>query len=504
MRKQSLLRRCAALSFSCIAGAAMAAQPPASPQAAPKPQPATAAKPTTKPRGLAINNQPRTGDLDAMLKRKMVRVLVPYGRTLYFNDKGQEKGITAETVRDFERYLNRKYVKDKRPVTVYLIPSTRDRMFKQVAAGVGDIAAGNLTVTETRLQTVDFVAPDKQKTMDELVVTGPKAPQLRTLDDLSGKTVHVRFATSYYESMVALNKRFAAAGKAPMILKRLPDALEDEDKLEMLNAGLLDIGVVDDWRAKMWAQVLPKITVHEDLKLREGGKVGWAVRKGSPQLQAAILDFYQTQLLDQGVMAYRLAQYMKRIKQIQDPTDTGDWRRFESTLAVFRTYGAKYNFDPLMLAAQGYQESRLDQNAKSQVGAVGVMQVMPATGKELSVGDIHQLEANIHAGTKYMDQLMTKYFQDAKFDEVNRPLFAFAAYNAGPGRIQQMRKEAGKRGLDPDKWFNNVEVVTAEKVGIETTTYVRNIYKYYVAYKLILAAEAEKQKALQQVTPQKT
>jgi len=157
-----------------------------------------------------------------------------------------------------------------------------------------------------------------------------------------------------------------------------------------------------------------------------------------------------------------------------------------------------------MLAAQGYQESRLDQNAKSQVGAVGVMQVMPATGKELSVGDIHQLEANIHAGTKYMDQLMTKYFQDAKFDEVNRPLFAFAAYNAGPGRIQQMRKEAGKRGLDPDKWFNNVEVVTAEKVGIETTTYVRNIYKYYVAYKLILAAEAEKQKALQQVTPQKT
>ena len=148
-----------------------------------------------------------------------------------------------------------------------------------------------------------------------------------------------------------------------------------------------------------------------------------------------------------------------------------------------------------MLAAQGYQESQLNQNAKSHVGAIGIMQVMPATGAELKVGDIAVAENNVHAGTKYMDQLMTKYFQDAKFSESNRPLFAFASYNAGPGRISQMRKEAAKRGLDPDKWFNNVEIVTAEKVGIETTTYVRNIYKYYVAYSLMLATRTEQSEA---------
>ena len=197
-----------------------------------------------------------------------------------------------------------------------------------------------------------------------------------------------------------------------------------------------------------------------------------------------------------------MAQYHRRIKQIKDPTGSADWKRFEHTLALFDKYGAKYGFDPLMLAAQGYQESPLDQNAKSHVGAIGIMQIMPATGAELKVGDIKIAEPNIHAGAKYMDQLMTRYFPDAKFDEANRSLFAFAAYNAGPGNIAQMRKEAEKRGLDPDKWFNNVEIVTAEKVGIETTTYVRNIYKYYVAYKLMLDME-EQRKAREQVAPGK-
>jgi membrane-bound lytic murein transglycosylase MltF len=157
-----------------------------------------------------------------------------------------------------------------------------------------------------------------------------------------------------------------------------------------------------------------------------------------------------------------------------------------------------------MLAAQGYQESTLDHGAKSHVGAIGIMQIMPATGAALKVGDITVLEPNIHAGAKYMDQLMTKYFPDAKFSEFDRPLFAFASYNAGPGNISRMRKEAEKRGLDPDKWFNNVEVVTAEKIGLETTTYVRNIYKYYAAYKLILDAHEAQRKARETVAPGKS
>jgi membrane-bound lytic murein transglycosylase MltF len=452
-------------------------------------------------RALSTALKPWKGDFDQMVERRLVRVLVPYNRTLYFSDKGTERGLTAETVRDFERYINKKYRTDKRPITVLIVPTPRDKLIAEVAAGIGDIAAGNLTVTEARLREVDFYSPDDQKLHDEIVVTGPNAPKLAALEDLAGKTVSVRPSSSYFESLTALSRRFASEKKAPIDIQRLPDALEDEDILEMVNAGLLSIVVVDDWKANLWSQILPNISVHQDLVVRSGAKIGWAIRKGSPQLAAAIEDFRKNFLVKQGVSAYRIAQYMKRFKQITNPTRGEDEQRFEAIRVLFYEYGDKYGFDPVMLAAQGYQESRLDQDAKSHVGAVGVMQVMPATGKELGVGDIKQVGPNIHAGAKYMDQLMTRYFKDANFDEQNRSLFAFAAYNAGPGRIQQMRSLARERGLNPDVWFNNVEIVTAEKVGMETTTYVRNIYKYYVAYKLAMEARETQRKAREQVAP---
>jgi len=311
--------------------------------------------------------------------------------------------------------------------------------------------------------------------------------------------VHVRKASSYYESLTALDGRLKAAGKPGVDLRLVPDALEDEDMMEMANAGLIDVLVVDDWKARLWARILPRIRVLDGVVAREGGQIGWAIRKGSPGLAAAIRDFDANDARKRHLNTYRLKQSTTRVKEIQDPTRSADWKRFEKTLAIFRKYGDRYGFDPLMLAAQGYQESGLDQNAHSAVGAIGVMQLMPDTGAEMKVGDIHVMESNIHAGTKYMDVLMTRYFPDAHFSEGNRPLFAFASYNAGAGRISSMRAQASKRGLDPDKWFNNVELVVAEKVGIETTTYVRNIYKYYVSYKLTLEAEAERRKALEEV-----
>jgi membrane-bound lytic murein transglycosylase MltF len=457
--------------------------------------------PTAQPgRQLSLENEPRTGDFDALLERRLIRVLVPYSRTLYFVDKGRERGLTADLVHDFETYLNRKYAKrlGKRPVTVMLIPTTRDRLLPGVIEGVGDIAAGNLTATDERRQIVDFVAPTDQKPMRELVVTGPGAPPIATFEDLSGKTVHVRAATSYQPHVLALNQRLIAAGKAPVQVVDLPAALEDEDVLEMLNAGLIDVTVVDDWKARMWAQVLPKIKIREDLALGTEGYPGWAVRKNSPQLLVVMMDFYK-HAWRLSSRETRLAQYFKRIKQISNNTQGAAGKRFAATVQLFETYGTKYQFDPLMLAAQGYQESRLQQDARSHVGAIGVMQIMPATGKELAVGDIHRIEPNIHAGAKYMDRLMTRYFQDAKFDETERSLFAFASYNAGPSRIARLRQLAIERGLDGDQWFNNVELVVAEKVGIETTTYVRNIYKYYVAYKLVAAAQQAADRARESV-----
>jgi membrane-bound lytic murein transglycosylase MltF len=310
--------------------------------------------------------------------------------------------------------------------------------------------------------------------------------------------VHVRASSSYHESLVALNARFIAEGKPEMKLQLVPDALEDEDMMEMANAGVIDILVVDDWKARTWAQILPRLQV-SDVALRKGGQVGWAIRKDSPLLAAAIRDFDAGYGRTQASYEYRLKQTMRRVRQINDPTQSADYKRFQQTLSLFQRYGDRYGFDPLMLAAQGYQESQLDQSARSQVGAIGVMQLMPSTGEQMRVGDIRITEPNIHAGAKYLDQLMSVYFPDAHFSAGNRPLFAFAAYNAGPGNIARMRTEAQKRGLDPDKWFNNVELVVADKIGIETTTYVRNIYKYYVTYKLTLEAQETRRKALEEM-----
>jgi membrane-bound lytic murein transglycosylase MltF len=440
-------------------------------------------------RRLRVAAQRFTGDFDAMLERRIIRVAAPYSRSLFYIDKGRERGIGAELVRDFERWLNQKYAKQlgKRPLTIYLGAITRDRLLPDLSAGLFDIAIGNLTVTEAREKVVDFVAPDDVRRVSEIVVTGPASPAIASIDDLAGKTVHVRRSSSYYESLVAQNAKFEAAGKPSIKLVLVPDALEDEDMMEMTNAGLLSVIVVDDWKAIMWSKALRKLVLHDGIALREGGKLGWAIRKDSPKLAAELAEFYTGWVKKQGVLAYRLDRAMKS-GALRDPAKDAELKRFEDTIAFFVKYGRQYHFDPIMLAAQGYQESTLDQRKRSHVGAIGVMQIMPATGRALKVGDITLTEPNVHGGAKYMDELMTRYFPDAKFDDQNRTLFAFASYNAGPGNISRMRKEAATRGLDPDKWFNNVEVVTAEKIGLETTTYVRNIFKYYTSYTLAIAA----------------
>lgn len=435
-------------------------------------------------RQLSLDNQPWFGDFDQMLDRTMIRVLVPYSRTFYFHDKGHARGLTADLVRDFERHINKKYAKQlhKRPVTVVIVPTTRDRLVDDLVNGLGDIAAGNLTETPERLAQVDFFAPDDRQ-VSELVLTGPSSLPIQSIDDLSGATVHVRKSSSYFDSLTALNQRFHAESKFPVQIAVVPDAIEDEDLMEMLNAGLVGLVIVDDWKAKIWAKVLPNIKL-TNLAIRNAGHSGWAMRKHSPELKAEVMDFYVNNIQKQHILEQRLVAFNRQIKQIADNTADNDWQRFENLQILFEKYGDQYSFDPLMLAAQGYQESMLRQETRGPSGAIGVMQVLPSTAKVLRVGDIKLLEPNIHAGAKYLDQLMSDYFSDANFQGDDRTLFSFASYNAGPGTINRMRKEAVKRGLDPDRWFNQVELVVADKVGWETTTYVRNIYKYYVAYKL--------------------
>jgi len=432
--------------------------------------------------GLSHDVGPRTGDLDALLETRTIRVLVPYSRTLYFNDRGKQRGLTADTLRDFEVFLNGKYGRKNRPITVVALPTTRDRIIPGLLEGRGDIAAGNLAITAARDRVVDFSKPLAEG-IAEVVVTAARGPQLASLGDLGDREVHVRRSSSYYASLEALNKRLRAEGKPPVRIVTVPDALEDEDLMDMVAAGLIRITVVDNWKAGIWAKMLKgRLKVWPGLALSEGVGIGWAFRPRSPQLEAAVNQFID---LYPSSREQRYRDYPKYLAELRHATADADWKRFERTVRLFRKYAPRYGFDYLMVAAQGYQESGLDQSARSEKGAIGVMQLMPQTGAALKVGDITQEEPNIHGGIKYLRQLQRQMKGD-DLDEHNRLLFAFAAYNAGASRVAAARAEAAKAGLDPDVWFDNVEIVAARRIGQQTVLYVRNIYKYYVAYKLQL------------------
>ena len=446
--------------------------------------------------------RPWTGDLDEMVKRRIVRVLVVPSKTFYFNDKGTQRGAVYDTFqlieKELQKEINRKTRRRNLKVKFFFVPVGRDQIFSALMAGKGDIAAANLSITPSREALVDFAGPHLTG-VRELVLTGPASPALSTIDDLAGKEVFVRTSSAYYESLVRLNQRFAAENKPLVTLKEAPDELEDEDLIEMLSAGLVSILVVDDYIAYFWKKVFPKIVVHDAISVDTEVEVAWALRKESPQLKA-FLDRMATAITTGHLAderAWILTRYFKHLTHVKNAASDAERKKFLSLVELFRKYGDRYDIDWILMAAQGYQESRLNQNARSSVGAIGVMQLMPETGKEMNVGDIALTEPNINAGVKYMRFMIDRYYENEPMTKLDKALFAFASYNAGAGRIRQLRKLAEKRGLDSNVWFHHVEYVVEERIGHETVTYVGNIFKYFVAYRLIEDSLRERQQAIE-------
>jgi membrane-bound lytic murein transglycosylase MltF len=436
----------------------------------------------------------RTGDLDAMEEARVIRVLTVYGLGRYFLDGPQEKGLTYELFKMFEDFINKRLGKKRLRVHVVFIPVARDELISGLIEGRGDIAAAGLTITAERDELIEFSKPVSRK-LSEILVTGPSAPPIKTIDDLAGQRIYVRASSSYRSSLDQLNHRFRQEGRNEIILQDASELLEDEDLLEMVNAGLLDWAVVDDYKARIWADIFENLSLREDIVFRDGGQIAYAVRENSPQLVEALNEFLRSHR--QGTLTGNILinRYLKDFDWAKNALGTGDYKRFQDVVDIFRAYGEQYGVDYLMVAAQGYQESRLDQGARSRAGAVGIMQLLPSTAKDPNVGipDITKVEPNIHAGVKYLDFIRKRYFSDPGMDRFNQTMFAFAAYNAGPARIRKLRDKAAKQGYDPNLWFDNVEVIAARDVGKEPVQYVANILKYYIAYRL--SAEQQAQRA---------
>ena len=435
---------------------------------------------------------PHFGDLDTMVERRAMRVLTVYGPGRYFLEDGP-RGTVQEYADKLQKVVNEAFNTGLLTVQVAVIPVARDQLFPALQAGYGDIVMAGTTVTDNRQAAVDFTNP-VSKPLKEVLITGPSAPRLGSLADLSGKTVYLRLSSSYAESVRELSQKLLEQGQAPIRIEAVDESLEDEDLIEMVDTGLLPWAVVDDYKPQMWREIFTRVTVRDDLVLREGARLAWAIRPDSPQLKA----FLNTFLKDnrEGTLFGNIIRnrYIRDFDWTENAVGAEELSRYRKLSALFRKYGTDYGMDPTLLAAQGFQESRLDQSVRSHVGAVGVMQLLPSTAedKNVAIPNIDELEPNIEAGAKYMAFLKERYFSGPELDEINGSLLALASYNAGPGRIRRLRREAGERGYDPNLWFDNVEVIVAEQVGRETVQYVSNIFKYYLTYRWINTADAER------------
>jgi membrane-bound lytic murein transglycosylase MltF len=450
-----------------------------------------------------LNGDNWTGDLDEIAKHRFLRILVvPSALGFYFNGIVMQ-GAMYELGSELEKELNKRLNTGNLAISVVFIPVPREQLLSKLAAGYADIA-GTMAPRDSQAADVDYTAPLIPDAAG-VVVTGPAASPITKLDDLAGHEVYVHQNTAIWDKLEELNGQLRKAGKAPVQVVPADENLLDGDIAQMVNAGLVPATVMYDKIADAWARVLPNLKVHEDVVLLKA-PLCWAVRRNTPQLKAAVNDFIKTHGLGTAFGNTIARRYLQETKWVTSATSREDLKRFFQMEGLFRQYANQYNVPYLLLAAQAYQESRLNQHLRSRAGAVGVMQMKPATAAHspISIRGVQRLERNIEAGAKYMRFMVTQYYDNQPMDQVTKGLFALASYNAGPGEIEKLRKEAAGRGYNPNLWFNHVEIIASWKIGRETVQYVSNIYKYYLAYKMVTEREGRSHEIIQRVEARKS
>ena len=422
-------------------------------------------------------------DISGLLGRRYIRVLTTFSKTNFFLSGSEIFGYEYSLLKGYESVLNRECTEEDLKVVLEFIPVSRDRLIPLLINGWGDVAAAGLTITPERMKRVDFTTPYLTD-VDEVVVANRTVQGLETLEDLAGREVFVRPSSSYHESLVSLNERFLEKGLPPVKIVDADESLESEDILEMVDSGAIEITLADSHIAELWSSVFENLRVHDFLKVRTGGEIAWMVRKNNPELRKHLNAFLETHRTGTLLGNIYLRRYFENNRWIKNPFAAEDLKRQNLYHSLIRKYAARYGFDPLLIMALAYQESRLDNNKENHLGAVGIMQVRTLTARDrnVNIDDVHLLENNIHAGVKYLNFLRNRYFSAKGLREKDRIRLSLAAYNAGPRKIRMARNLAKKLGLNPDKWFRHVEIASLKLIGQETVQYVSNINKYYLLF----------------------
>lgn len=398
-------------------------------------------------------------------------------------DGAEQRGLAVDAMHELEAHLRKDL--GARTLTVALAPLPRDHLIDALVEGRVDMLAANLTITPERAARVAFTDP-LYEGVSEIVVTGPAPPPVETLDDLAEAGLHVRRSSSYFESLEALNASRVAAGREPIPIHEADENLEDHDLLQLAVAGVIPAVVLDSHKAALWSQVFEELAFHFDLPVAESGEIAWAVRQDATALRDALNGFVKGAKKGTLLGNMLIKRYYGDVERVRHAMAPGEDEKLASVIDLICRHAQDYDFDTLLIAAQAYQESGLDQSKRSRAGAVGVMQVLPSTARDPNVGipDIQLVDRNIEAGVKYLRFVRDRYFSDDGVTPFDRTLFPFAAYNAGPANVAKARARAEKMGLDPDVWFGNVELAAAKAISREPVVYVRNILKYYVTYRL--------------------
>ena len=444
--------------------------------------PAQAGKISAPPEGsTAAWTETWTDDLDAVIARGVIRVLVPCSKMYSLTDRHSRNGFSDALVGAFVAEVNKEL--GRPALKAVFVPVAEKDLIPALVQGRGDIVAEEVPIAPGKPAGVEFTVPLRRNTT-QVLVCGPAAPEISSLENLSARKVLLQPGSLQARHLTRINVRLAAKGLPPALLLPAPEGFNPEDILEMVNAGMAPCTLTDSVTAALWRRILPKLVVHPLPALRDVGKTAWLVRAHNPLLKARVNLFLSGAADLTAKPDPELERGLKSLVYVINPFTPEHSRSISRFEPAFRNAAAEFRLDPRLLLAQGFLESRLNPKAKGAGGPTGIMQILPATARKLGVGDQSLPENNIRAGAKYLRQLMDKAGAGSDTDTENIMLFALAAYNAGPERIRVLRSQAKQRGLDPDRWFDNVEIVAAEQISRAHVQHVGNVYKYYQAFRM--------------------
>lgn len=435
-------------------------------------------------------------DLKDIVDAGVLRVITSYSPTGYFLYKGETMGFEYEMFKRLADHLD---------VNLEIVLAKNvDSVIPMLNRGEGDIIALGYTITSDRKEEVSFTDPylithqsliqRKPDNWRKITVDNIKKQLVTDIVELIRDTVSVRKESSYYARLKELSNELGDT----VHIKLLPGHYSDEEIIQMVSEGKIKYSIIDYNKASIHASYFPNIDIETPVSLSQ--RIAWAVRKSSPEL----LDIINKGLVQiKRTPDYNVIydKYFDNKRQFNRRLDseyyTGSTGKFSKYDEMVKKYAKDLGWDWILVKSLVYQESMFNVNNKSWVGASGLMQLMPATAKELGVTDVHDPEQNIRAGCKYLKRMYS--YWDEIPDSIQRTKFAMASYNCGYGHIKDAQNLAIKNGKDSLNWDNGVdffvlnlnkrEYYNDEVVeygyarGSEPYEYVKDIFERYKNYK---------------------